>query len=118
MNAQLLNLFGLRGLLNENLIFIMITYIVFVFIAGIVAKAIGDGLRNPIHQIRNASYLHFASVSVFFVGFFGSINFSYNMKYLIVLSLPLGIVAFILSFRESNNLSENLASDEDILDNI
>ncbi len=115
MSVIVLNFAEYHETLRSKLIQTLIIYVTAVVILTIIARVMGKGLKNPIHQHQYASYLHFASVVVFLVGFLGARNYNPDFKYLVIVSIPLAIVAFILSLKNDDSNSgidkENLIDD-------
>ena len=65
------------------------------------AKSIGKGFENPMKTVRTARILHFISIAVFVLAFILFRRFNENFIFLILLSFPIDIIAFIIAYRNS-----------------
>lgn len=114
MAIQILNIANLRAMFIGNSKSILIAYISIAIILSLYAKNIGKGIKNPIHTVLYAKYLHHSAIAIFVVGVVGSMNLNPKILYLVFLSFPLDLAAFILAVRSTIIKPE---SSDDLLDN-
>lgn len=117
MAIQVLNIGNLRSLMQGNLRMLLFVYIGIIIVLGFYAKSIDKTVKNPISTVTYARYLHFIAIAVFVLGAIGSVNIRHDMIYLVFLSFPLDLLAFILAFKgtqDERKVQEDLLDDFDL----
>lgn len=98
---RVLNIGNARDIIRGNSLYILIAYILVIVGLGMYAKSIGKGFENPMKTVRTARILHFISIAVFVLAFILFRRFNENFIFLILLSFPIDIIAFIIAYRNS-----------------
>lgn len=106
LTVQVFNLGDIRSMVFGYYRLILFGYLLLILVLTIYARTLDKTAKNPIHTHSIARYLHFGAIAVFVIGFLLSVKQNPQFVYLILLSFPLDLVAFILVIR-------NFTDDED-----
>lgn len=110
---RLLNIGNVRALVEDNTRIILIVYFVVFVGLSFLAKKWGNGLENPMKTVSMARLLHFISIAVFVLAVILFFNLGRGYVYLVLLSFPIDMVAFVFAYRGSRLPEKH---DDELLD--
>lgn len=115
--VRALNIANARAIIQGNSIYILIGYVVVYLGLSMYAKNIGKGLENPMRTVKWARILHFLSLAIFVAAFVLFQRYDQKYIYLMLVSFPVDVFAFILAYRNSqlinrpNDLLDDFSED-------